>query len=663
MNGRRISLIILSAILLPAGLVSCSKQSKVAAAVSEPDLASVNLSMSLGSGLSTKASLDVITEMKPNPEFRGLDNICLIPFESSGTVSVDSKTLSRTLTLPSIMWNGLVSGNNAHNFTGGGLSLPVGTASALVYGRAPWTKNTSAVDVLHRDGCLKEVGFEQKGAKWAYVDHAEDLGFEPRTMLEPGSGTPQEANQIAEVLNAIVMGESYTIKAYYDLNTKSMDIYFPWDGKIGDDNLRSCFLDMTVDGALMPGSGENVEALLTNLYRGVYNYNILNSNPYEIEKDGDVYTDVKWFDPVEQTYKNLTYGVIFKGVQKMILDRFNALLPDPSDDREGVIEITGGENPEVRFLSQSLREYPERYGLPSGSAVVRWTPAGYVVPLENGLDGIAPISYYCYPPALYYFSNTSIRTSNDETKVNPLYDDSHSWQQIVDGYTDGTIVSKSTRAVVLETPLQYAVGMLCATVKSATEYLQDNDGRDDTRVHAVGNNLPLTGVIIGRQYPVNFDFTPKYVSDAETKQYYLYDDQMPEGINLHVPSEGETLKEFRTLVLETPRNTPEQQKEVYFALEFLNNTDSFQGAEGRILHGHKFYLVGKLDFPEGTSFDRIFIRDHITTAPCVIKTLKNAHNAVPDLGIPQLTLGVELENNWIMSDPVSLILGDDDSQE
>ena len=56
------------------------------------------------------------------------------------------------------------------------------------------------------------------------------------------------------------------------------------------------------------------------------------------------------------------------------------------------------------------------------------------------------------------------------------------------------------------------------------------------------------------------------------------------------------------------------------------------------------------------------MKDHITTAPCVIRTLKNAHNAVPDLGVPQLTLGVELASSWVMSDAATLILGDDDGE-
>lgn len=663
---RHIGPVILSAMLLPTGLVSCSKSSDGGKSEQIIQTTPVKLALSLGSDHATKASVEVITEMKPNPEFRGLTDILVVPFASASAVEEGDKTLSTMLSLPSITSNGLISGNNAHHYTGGGLKLPLKTASALVYGKAP-RESGQSVETLHKWGSLTEVGFEKKGAKESYVTYAGDLGFKPHTMLVQDSGSPAEATEIANVLSSIVNGGVYSLQVYYDFDqngtpSNNKIVSMAWDDTIGDDNLRSCFEDVTVGGALIPGSGENVEALLTNLYRSLYNYNILNSTPYEINENGEIYQDVRWWDAHLNAYRDLTYGVLYNGVKQMLLDRFTALVPNPAEDKVGKITISEDENPVVSFISSDLSNYPEQYGLPSGAAVVRWTPNGYVVPMENGLDGIAPISYYCYPPSLYYFSNTTIRTSNDESEVAPFYNSSYTWDQIKGAYRDGRSVTSSTRAVLLEEKLQYAVSMLSATVRSASEYLQDNDGRDDTRVHATGENLPLTGVIIGRQYPLHFDFTPKFVSDTDSRQFFLYDDQVPSGIYLHYPEENETLKEFRTLVLETPRRTEQWNTEVYFALEFLNNTDSFMGAEGRILHGHKFYLVGKLDFPENTTFDQVFMRDHITTAPCVIRTLKNAHNAVPDLGAPQLTLGVELASSWVMSDAATLILGDDDGE-
>ena len=84
--------------------------------------------------------------------------------------------------------------------------------------------------------------------------------------------------------------------------------------------------------------------------------------------------------------------------------------------------------------------------------------------------------------------------------------------------------------------------------------------------------------------------------------------------------------------------------------------------EGKILPGHKFYLVGKLEVPEynpddpKTYFRSVFIQDHITSVNFVIPSLENAHSAVPDMGLPQLALGVQIESNWNLSYPETVIL-------
>lgn len=673
---RHIALFFLLVMLSPAGLVSCVRAEKAGAVA--PEAASttpVTLALRLGSSTATKADFSVITEMGPNHTFRGLEQIRLLPFASASGVSAGDTPLFYVMSLPQIDKNGLVGVSNAHLYGGSGVELPLRTASALVYGRAPRITTGESIQAKHADGVLREIGLS--GGR-AYVSTASELSFVPETMMEaPGiprdalTGTPTAAQSIAEVLSAIVLGDSFHITAWYDNNTQTYSVDVPWDASLGDENLRKCYEDITVSGALMPGSGPNVETLLTNLYRAVYNYQISASSDaerrFEIEKEGVLYQDVQKQE-ADGSYSPLTYRDIYLGVRQLILDRFQALFPDPDTQNAGVITLVRPEGEEagadytaasIRFVSSQLRQYPENLGLPSGAAAVRWTRTGYVVPLENGLDGIAPISSYCYPPPLYYFVNTTLRTSNAEG-VEEVFNQTNYWKHILAHYKDGDAVSSSTRSVALKDSLQFAVGMLCGTVRVKSdlpehpEMLQDNDGLESTRVQVTGTRFPLTGVIIGRQYATRFDFTPRFESETASKQYYLFDDQVPSGIYLHVRDEaaGETLREFRTLSLETPLD-----KEVYFALEFRNDSgESFYGAEGRIYPGRKFYLVGKLDFPEGTEFHKIFLRDHVTTAPCVIKSFKNAHSAVPDLGIPQLTLGVETRINWIMSDPATVLM-------
>ena len=188
----------------------------------------------------------------------------------------------------------------------------------------------------------------------------------------------------------------------------------------------------------------------------------------------------------------------------------------------------------------------------------------------------------------------------------------------------------------------------------------DNDGLDYTQVSMTGDTFPLTGVVIGRQYPLHFDFTPVYdpdQPDEDQTQYYIYDSKFS-NIYLKYTTDKTSLPKLRTLVCETPA-----EKEVYFSLEFRNDSDkAFYGAEGKILPGHQFYLVGKLEVPEynpddpKTYFRSVFIQDHITSVNFVIPSLENAHSAVPDMGLPQLALGVQIESNWNLSYPETVIL-------
>ena len=620
LKRRNILSLLLPAILVPAVLVSCTRDKPGSEDPADVAVANVRLALHLGGTPYTKADLDAVTEMRDAPLFRGMTSVRMVPFSKAGTIVSEDTTLWYAMNLPSIGSDGLISNNNAHLYSG--LQVPFRTASVLVYGKAPKAANGTDIASLHKDGSLLETGLAGD------LTRASSIGFNPHTMLPSGAGTPQAASQIAQALSSIVFGDTFTITAHYGDN-KSMTISTPWDHNIGDDNLRDCYDNMTLDGALVPGSGANVSAMLTSLYRALKGYDVIAPWVYEVEKDGTVYEATK------DNGAPLTYADIYRGVRDMVLDRIRACEALSISDSD-----------EVSFKDRTVASYPENLGLPSGAAVVRWTPSGYVVPLENGLDGIAPISSYCYPPALYYYANTTLRTSFTED-VASQYTEDNSWAEILSSYTSGSVVTPNTRAVALTEPLEFAVGMLSATVKASDTMLQDNDGMDYTMVGVGGTGLPLTGVIIGRQYPLNFDFTPKYVTDIDTPQYYLFDDGIS-GIYL----DTQASPEFRTLCMQTPEN-----KEVYFALEFRNDTgQSFRGAEGRILPGHKFYLVGKLGFASDAAFDKVFMKDRVTTVNCLIKTLRNAHCAVPDMGIPQLSLGVETEVSWKMSSPTTVML-------
>lgn len=610
-------------ILLSAGLVSCEREDVLDGKEQLGDH-EVCLAMRVGSVSQTKANVSVIEEMKPTgASFRGLDNVFVIPF-SGNAVNPGSVPLSLALELPGFEPEGVY---NAHLYQMH-QAIPKGTQMVLAYGKGLTQAQNTEVKTKQVYGSL-EVNVS--GAT------AGDLRFSPVPMYASTTDTPQEALTIANTLTRIVNGSSYKITAYYGNGGASKEITVDWSGDLRDSNLSDCYQQMTAEGRLLPGSGSGVSVLLTSLYRAL-NLESIDEVQYKLEIDGVTY------DARNGEGDPLLYKDIFNGLRKEILDKMEAL----SKGVDPVLDINATDKT-VAFHDGSVQGYPENLGLPSGAATVRWSPTGYVVPLQNGLDGIAALSDYCFPPALYYRANTAIKTSNDELDAN-IINHSSDWPLILSTYyKSGAKVTNLTASMALEDPLNFAVGMLSATIQAGNEDLLDNNYH--TQVHLTNTLFPLTGIIIGRQYPQYFDFTPVYDSQAspEPRQYYLYDNQIS-GVSLTSAKSSE----FRTLALQTP-----QEKSVYVCLEFLNNSSSttFYGIdEGRIMPGHHFYLVGLLEVPSDSQFRSVFIQDHITSVNFVIKSLENAYSAIPDMGIPQLSIGVLAQLNWQMATPIELPL-------
>lgn len=606
---------------------ACEKQGGASDVVLEQ--VPVQMGMCVGGGsAATKGDATVVKELQESPGFSGLSSIVFLPYSSEDA----SKTLENSIPRFSLAVDALPT-NHARLFTEKLFTVPRKTDAFLVYGKVRKSGDQSnMVEFKHKNGSLVEQGLDVD------VPQPASIGFSPEAMLT-SSETPSHATHIAQALTAVVTGTPFSISVTYGSTTETL--YFQWNGEIGDANLRECYENITAGGALIPGSGTNVEAMLTNLYKSLYTYTSINSNPYEIEKNGTIYTVRKKSDN-----SVLTYGDIYNGVKGVVLDRItNAVLPSDGESKFFTVSGTDTGEPKVAFNDASLKNYPELYGLPSGAAAVRWTPSGYVVPIEKGLDGIAPISAYCYPPSMYYYADSGILTSNEE--IGPEEYNAGDWSTILAKYQDGDVVSSTTCAVALEDPLRFAVALLECKIKASADKLDDNDGEPYTLVDVSGTNFPLTGVIVGRQYPQKYDFTPDF--HENDKQYYLYDNQIPGGIYL---TQTAWSVPFRTLSLQTPEG-----KDTYFCLEFRNDSNkSFYGAEGRILPGHKFYLVGKLDAPgEGEARKEIFTKGYKTTVKCIISSLKEAHSAVPDMGIPLLNLGVDTVVDWNLSTPTTLI--------
>lgn len=600
----------------------------------------VSLGMSLGTldAAKTKASTVFFTEMDTDhPVFRGMADVVMVPFSVSRIIFGTDKALSYPVSIGS--YSGLYSDAPASLFSPSlDVLFPDGTSSVLVYGRAPGDANS--IESKHRNGSLIPKGFSSGDASAL----ASSLGFEPDVMYNSEEAS-EVADRIKETMNSVMLGSASQTTLFYGPGNPGTQYLhnLNWNETIGDRALREAYLQITNEGAVIPGSGPLVEALLTNLYQLLLNYESHNTNEFEVEVNGIPYT------ARDQYGNKVLYKDLYARLKDVILNRF----------RSSEYLLIKSDNT-IQLANDTDRNYPEDLGLPSGCAVLRWTPTGFEVPLIEGVEGIAPMHRYCYPPALYYYTNTTLKTSDNPNIKNSYREKGYTtWAEVLGDYKLGPTITRYTMGVALVEPLNYAVGTLVATVKASRERLQDNDGLPETTVEAKGTNLPVTGVILGRQYAQNFDFTPVFTEKGE---YFLYDNQIP-GVYLTTSASTP----IHTLSLPTPETSLEnpERADVYFTLEFRNDTgETFFGADGRVLPGRKFYMVGKLELPrdaservvDGKTMNSVFVKDHFTTVTCTINSLAGAYNAIPDLGKAQLVVGIQTKVNWTLSTPTTLLL-------
>ena len=252
----------------------------------------------------------------------------------------------------------------------------------------------------------------------------------------------------------------------------------------------------------------------------------------------------------------------------------------------------------------SYSQYPQAYGIPSGASFLFWDGAAFQA-LPEALDGWIPATRYCYMPALYYYA-------------------------------------------------QFACGMLVATVQATVNPLRDRGEANAFTLDESSHDFPVTGLVLGGQYEQHYNFTP-VTDDAagEVQQETFLFDPTISGTYVNTAQSDS----FRTLVLPTPL-----EREVYFYLELRNDSGkAFRGADGIIPAGSRFYLAGIIPAPSPEDIaggvNRVFMQDRFTQITCKITSLQNAYLCIPQMGNPELELGVQTKANWFFSPSTYVVLG------
>lgn len=293
--------------------------------------------------------------------------------------------------------------------------------------------------------------------------------------------------------------------------------------------------------------------------------------------------------------------------------------------------------------------FPRNLSLPDGAVSLQYDDANgfsYKQTTDVGAMSINPTSI-TYPALLSYYESTPIYTH--ETRVQNWPQSTAEWK--ADNFTGWTTnnakVTSNTAAIALANNINYGVASLKLQVKCKNETLTQNG--DGAAITIPADGLKVTGILIGNQ-PDNADykFNPK-ADDKFSKT--IWDSQVNLWAKYNIPSDANY-----TIVL--PNNVAgENQKDVMFALELENNTgEAFNGYDGIIQNGSKFYLVGTLTTrntdgagittPSEVPNPSVFMSDYQTELTASISSLKNAYNCIPDIRTTNMQLGLSVDLTW-----------------
>lgn len=606
----------LMACLLSPVLTGCGKDSlAVNEKISIPVFLSVN---DVSEGVGTKM-LDKVVQTDNPQTFRGIQNFYVIPFsiakETSSNyvrevVYPDDPAFKENIQLSSKLGLYDFTGTGpAKGYYSGGSFINTFTNAVLVYAEAKdessATLKPGTVAFKQRNGVIvpnEAITNRSDGTK------ASAFAFDLEPMLSGDHNSQFNTWKTAhlDMLNAIAGATSGTAT-------------FKEPSTYGNDaTLSAAFRAFSGEGRVF--SSADLSIILTNLYR------ICSTMP----------------SGATTLAKAVAHQIC------IVMDGYKT-----GDNPLLVIAGTGADT--FVSMTQPANDF---FGLPEGAVVFQWgemqtglSGSGFGSPDKTEGVNLAPLTDYCFPPALWYYSNgpllgSSVGGQEDQFK------NSTTWSEIVNATSAGTAVY--TRGIVLESkaalvrdPLQYAVSMLALKLNGPypadTRELSDKNGK---KISIMEQEFPLTGIIFGGQRKQNFDFT---ASDADMRFVYdaeVYDetDNTPKGwISSDWPS-----KTIYTLAF-----TTREKEDIYFALEFTNNSgESFTGTQDRaILPGSKFYLIGKMDYSNLPAEQKakqasVFAKDHITTLTVQFESLAGAYSVLPELATPDLQLGVSAKLTW-----------------
>ena len=610
-------------------LTSCQKQEDVSE-VTEPAKTYVLADLALSLPASTAPRTRMTTEVtQTNGNFRGIQRLSIIPFTKQGKItSTDMPSYYESEPIVSTSWT--VPDNTVHHYQK--VHLMKGVASFLTYGQAAAVtggKDVNGSLIPKVEGQSQTAGIMPERMAVSPAN----LTFELEKIYKEEQ-IPAEATDIANYLTHIARAEGKITNpetggeetvSWKDANDAWLQLLYMNFINQNDQETN-----------IMPGSARNVKAFVSTLYRRLAAMN---------------YVD----------------GTIEKAIVNDILHRITTDVTCEGEDTELTVTSLG-----------TYDSYPNDLDLPDGAAAVLWdmtaeeNKGAFVPQTVTTLDApINTINRFAYPPELYYYSNSRIKTSNTEI-LESDYGQYSSWSDaLANQYPyDDAVVSGDTKAVAIKEPLQYGVAHLSATIASTSSSLADADGN---LIEVLSTSFPVTGIIICGQRPVDFEFKVKTTATGETTgdELFIYDRHLntntggtPFYLKFGDPASGP----FETLALQN-----EDGKDVTIMLELENQSGkNFKGEDGIVYKGTKFYLTGQVKLSGGSDTSvsasekddvkkRVFTQDHTTTVTMKVQTLAHAYNVMPNILSGRLEIGVDIKLDWVGTTPTTVILTGDET--
>lgn len=554
----------------------------------------ISLAMNVSTNRASTRMTATLTQQESN--FRGIQDQRLFPFGAGGLVddriASDKKPLSTYITNLN-KYN--EEADNLHYFDDRSVKVPNGTVAFLCYCRASVNSASkfeagSLITNIIREDAEDELA-------WPTSSTTSDIKFEPEkiytAVVNNVVTVPTTATTIADYLNGIANAypEGEATKTWSSYSQAEAEKFQPLTPL--QSFLRNLFREFVNDGHPIAASSESVAGRVAWLRAKLDEIN-----------------------PTEGSDE-------FK-IKDAILTAIDATKP---------------------------AGYPASINLPDGAAVVKWNYTDKVfepqVRPNTDVNNINSLNRFVYPAELYYYANSRIKTSAKSRKNDYV---NVSWADVLATYDEGYgMKDMFTKSIAIIDPLSYAVGCLQVglNVQSTLEDANKktitlNDGKTTGDA-----SFPLTAVLISNQYAQGYDFTP--TNDAD--EYIIYDPTIEGNMSMggSIVSTPTTPTQYtNTLVLQTKDN-----EKVRFALEFTNNSgEDFEGINGKVFNGTKFYLVGMIEVPAAVDQDkdfkkRVFTKNHITQGVVRISSLKEAYTYLPDLLDPRLEVGIQLVPNWI----------------